>query len=323
MPKPLTDKKQRPWKLFSWPRVGVVDVGSNAIRVTVAEITTSEIRELESKRFALRLGKDVFNNGRILSSRTQTNLIDVFSQIKNIFMNNGVDLYRAVATSALRSARNRKQILDQLRKKTGIDLELIKASEEERLIGYSLPSYAQKGKTLLMDLGGGSLEVGAYDCAKLQGMSTFPLGAVRLLTLKPAFSKNSVLLCEHIARICEKDHFFRDFVNKRHPSLKIVGSGGNIRALYRVSRKIFHKKTKALPKLSSQELSLIIQKFESLSPRQRQNKFKLPLDRADVILPAAYVFYEILHYLDVKSIDVPSGVSLRRGILLDLQKQLF
>jgi exopolyphosphatase/guanosine-5'-triphosphate,3'-diphosphate pyrophosphatase len=323
MTNPLTKKKQRPWRLFSWPRVGVVDVGSNAIRVTVAEITTSEIREIENKRFALRLGKDVFKNGSILSSRTQTNLIDVFSQIKNIFMENGVDLYRAVATSALRSARNRKQILDRIRKKTGIDLELIEASEEERLIGYSLPLYAQKGKTLLMDLGGGSLEVGAYDQAKLQGMSTFPLGAVRLLSLKPEFSNNSVHLCKHIARICEKDRFFRDFVNKRHSSLKVVGSGGNIRALYRVGRKVFHKKVGTLPRLSSQELSLIIQKLERMSSRQRQSKFKLPLDRADVILPAAYVFYEILHYLDVKSIDVPSGVSLRRGILLDLQKQLF
>jgi exopolyphosphatase/pppGpp-phosphohydrolase len=60
-----------------------------------------------------------------------------------------------------------------------------------------------------------------------------------------------------------------------------------------------------------------------MTPRQRHNKLKLPLDRADVILPASYVFYEILNYLNVKEIDVPSGVSLRRGILLDLQKELF
>ena len=323
MANPLAEKRQRPWRLFSWPRVGVVDVGSNAIRVTVAEITTNEIRELESKRFALRLGKDVFSNKGILSSRTQTNLIDVFSQIKNIFLENGVDLYRAVATSALRSARNRKQILERLRKKTGIDLELIEASEEERLIGYSLPDYAKKGKTVLMDLGGGSLEVGAYDRSKLQGMTTFPLGAVRLLELKSSISKNSVLLCEHIAKICERDNFFRNFVNSKHPSLTVVGSGGNIRALSRISRKLFHKKIHFKSRLRLEELSLIIQKLEGMSPRQRQNKFKLPSDRADVILPAAYVFFELLNYLNVKTIDVPSGVSLRKGILLDLQKELF
>ena len=316
-------KARRPWRLFSWPRVGVVDVGSNAIRVMVAEITNNEIRELLSKRFALRLGKDVFNNGGTLSSRTQTNLIDVFSQIKNIFSDNKVNLYRAVATSALRSARNRKRILNRIRKNTGLDLELIEASEEERLIGYSLPEYARKGKTLLMDLGGGSLEVGAYDRAKLQGMSTFPLGAVRLLALKSSAANSSVHLCEHIALKCEKDRFFREFVNAKHPHLTVIGSGGNIRALYRVSRKIFHKKSTSHPKLSCQEISLLIQKFEKMTPRQRHNKLKLPLDRADVILPAAYVFYEILNYLNVKEIDVPSGVSLRRGILLDLQKELF
>jgi exopolyphosphatase/guanosine-5'-triphosphate,3'-diphosphate pyrophosphatase len=319
----LIKKRQKPWRLFSWPRVGVVDVGSNAIRVTVAEITTNEIREFVSKRFALRLGEDVFKNGRILSSRTQTNLIDVFSQIQNIFIENGVDLYRAVATSALRSARNRKKILNKLRKKTGIHLELIAASEEERLIGYSLPEYAKKGKSLLMDLGGGSLEIGAYHRSFLDGMSTLPLGAVRLLSFHSSMAKNSVQLCEHIARVCEQDRFFKDFVNTKHSSLRVVGSGGNIRALYRVSRKMFRKKTTLIPRLKVDELSLIIQKLEKMSPRQRQNKFKLPSDRADVILPAAYVFYEILNYLNLKNIDVPSGVSLRRGILLDLQRELF
>ena len=323
MAKPLVKKSQKPWKLFSWPRVGVVDVGSNAIRVTVAELTPNEIREMVSKRFALRLGKDVFNKRRILSSRTQTNLIDVFSQIKNIFTENGVDLYRAVATSALRSARNRKKILNRLAKKTGLELELIEASEEERLIGYSLPRYAQRGKTLLMDLGGGSLEVGAYDQSKLLGMSTFPLGAVRLLGTKSSAAKNAIQLCEHISSVCERDVFFRRFVNSKHPSLKVVGSGGNIRALSRVGRKIFHKKTNSTPRLSIHELAVIIQKLEKMSSRQRQNKFKLPVDRSDVILPAAYVFYEILHFLNAKSIDVPSGVSLRKGILLDLQRELF
>ena len=77
---------KRPWNLFSWPRVGVVDVGSNAIRLTIAELSNNEIREIGSQRFSLRLGKDVFNNGRNLSTTTQSNLVDVFAEIKKILL---------------------------------------------------------------------------------------------------------------------------------------------------------------------------------------------------------------------------------------------
>src|SRR4051794_12097349 len=125
----------RAWRLFSWPRVGVVDVGSNAIRVTVAEVSTTEIREIESDRFSLRLGKDVFNNNCTVGAQAQANLIDIFVEINKIFVEHKVDLYRAVGTAALRSARNRKRVLARVLKGTGIQIELISPTEEGRLIG--------------------------------------------------------------------------------------------------------------------------------------------------------------------------------------------
>jgi exopolyphosphatase/guanosine-5'-triphosphate,3'-diphosphate pyrophosphatase len=213
--------------------VGVVDVGSNAIRVTIAEVSSSEIRPIETHRFSLRLGKDVFNNGRTISLESQANLIDIFNQIKKIFLEHKVDLYRAVATAALRSARNRKRVLSRVLRNTGIQIELISAEEEGRLIGASLPKRHFARRELLMDLGGGSLELAYYENSVLKGVTTLPLGAVRLLSK----GQSVHALCDHIAAVSEKDTFLWKFIQHTPKDLYVVGSGGNIRALYRRERK--------------------------------------------------------------------------------------
>ncbi len=318
----MIGNRKRPWKLFSWPRVGVVDVGSNAIRITVAELSNDEIRELSNHRFALRLGKDVFNNG-MLSSKTQSTLVEIFAEIKKIFVDNKVDLYRVVATSALRSARNRKIILSRVLRKTGMQIELINAVEEGRLIGASMPRKPFAKSEFLMDLGGGSLELAYFENGALRGITSLPLGAVRLLQIFNTQKMNTNALCRHIATLCSRDPFLNKFLKKPPKKIYIVGSGGNIRALYRLRKKILHKEFSSNPILKRKDLALIIEKLESVSPKQREKTFKLAKDRADIILPAAYVFYEMLFYLGVEEVHVPMTVSLRRGTLAELQYKLF
>lgn len=309
----------RPWKLFSWPRVGVVDVGSNAIRLTIAEVSNMEVREVGTQRFSLRLGKDVFNNNGTLSSRTQANLIDIFVEIKKIFLEHKVDLYRAVATSALRSARNRRRVLQRVSKASGLQIELISAKEEGRLIGASLPRRHFAKNELLMDLGGGSLELAYFENRQPKKITSLPLGAVRLLGKN--FNTNQ--LCNYIASLCEKDPFVWDFMQKHPKNLYVVGSGGNIRALYRLRKRILHRPCSSNPSMSIQDLIAVIQKIEETNPKDREKKLKLAKDRADVILPAAYVFYEILNYVGAEKIHIPMSVSLRQGVLADLQEKLY
>lgn len=313
-------REKRPWKLFSWPRVGVVDVGSNAIRLTIAEVSNDEIREIGSQRFALRLGKDVFNSNRTLSTVTQANLVDIFIEIKKIFVEHKVSLYRTVATSALRSARNRKRVLQRVLNTSGLQIELISAHEEGRLIGASLPRKHFAKNELLMDLGGGSLELAYFENREPHSITSLPLGAVRLLN-KNKLDPNR--LCDHIAQLCERDPFVWKFMQKHPKDLYVVGSGGNIRALYKLRKKILHKACAPSPVLSLSEIASITQKLEQLSPKERENKLDLAKDRSDVILPAAYVFHEVLSYLGIDKIHVPMTVSLRRGVLTDLQQKLF
>ncbi len=318
----MTGNKKRPWKIFSWPRVGVVDVGSNAIRATVADVESKEIHELGSYRFALRLGKDVFDKG-VLTSKSQDALLAIFLEIREIFVQNNVEFYRVVATSALRSARNRKIILSRVFQKTGIEIELINAIDEGRLIGSSMPRERFATKEFLMDLGGGSLEMAYFENGVLGGVTSLPLGAVRLLRVFQNQKIDANELCRHIANVCSKNVFLNQFLKSRPKKFHVVGSGGNIRALYRLRKKILHKEPTRDQVLNTKDLSLIIKKLESASNSQRVALYNMAKDRADIILPAAYVFYELLHYLGVDEVHVPMSVSLRRGMLVDFQSRMF
>ena len=327
--------KQTGWRFFQWPIVGVVDVGSNAIRASLAEVGPTGIEESETRRFSVRLGNDVFRNGRTISSATQANLIEAFSQIKNLFDKNKVQFYRAVATSALRSAKNKKAILNRILKSTQLNVELIDSHLEGCLVGHSLSEKYLQGWTLLLDLGGGSLEMALYHHGHLMRMTSLPLGAVRVLEAEKKLlneqkrkQKNSRLkeltafYSVYVANVYENDPFMRYFFHQNIKDLHVVGSGGNIRSLYRLSKKILKRKGSSNPSLKRDDLRLLIQRLEALSERQRQKKYGLAKDRADVIVPAGYVFYDILHYIDIDKIYVPQGVSLRKGILKEFQKSL-
>jgi exopolyphosphatase/guanosine-5'-triphosphate,3'-diphosphate pyrophosphatase len=170
-----------------------------------------------------------------------------------------------------------------------------------------------------MDLGGGSLELAYYENSVLKGVTTLPLGAVRLLSK----GQSVHALCDHIAAVSEKDTFLWKFIQHTPKDLYVVGSGGNIRALYRLRKRILHKELSKIPVLSLRDLTTIIQKLEKKSPKQREKDFKLAKDRADVIVPAGYVFHQILHYLGAQEIHVPFSVSLRQGTLIDLQRDLY
>jgi exopolyphosphatase / guanosine-5'-triphosphate,3'-diphosphate pyrophosphatase len=166
------------------PTVGAVDVGSNAIRLAVVEVGASGVvdRELR-RRYALRLGADVFAHGRI-GPEARRRLLEIFRDIARRLERMRVERYRAVATSATRDAKNGAAVLKSIFAATGIELEVISGVEEGRLARASLSralGELPRG-TALIDVGGGSVEIVAAHGNR--GVS-LPLGSVRLLQRLP------------------------------------------------------------------------------------------------------------------------------------------
>src|SRR5688572_11084656 len=161
--------------------LGAIDAGSNAIRVCIARAVGGELVVVEAERVPVRLGHHTFTHGE-LDTKTIEAAVVAFARFRRLFDQHGVTRYRAVATSALRNAANREDLIDRLFRELKIELEVIDGEEEGRLVRRAVLQ-AMKGRSdpsLIVDLGGGSLEVTER---VRDGWDTWSLkiGTVRLL----------------------------------------------------------------------------------------------------------------------------------------------
>ena len=163
------------------PTFAAIDIGSNSCRLAIASVEQHELRTLYEDREVTRLGESVFETGEI-SPQAMLNTIKALKRFHKAVQMHVADHVRVVATSATRDARNAEAFSIRVKSATGWDLEIISGLEEGRLIHLGVMTYEPdaRGRTLLIDLGGGSCEISVSDGGRIQGMVSLPLGAVRL-----------------------------------------------------------------------------------------------------------------------------------------------
>lgn len=299
-------------------RVSAIDIGSNAIRMMVAEIHTEEphIQILKKMRAPVRLGHDTFSTG-IISEHTLQHAEDTFKQFVKINERFQVEKCRAVATSACREAKNKKEFQDLILKTAGIQIEIIDGTEEGHLIHLAVQKeLALDGKkTMLIDVGGGSVEITFSNGSKVQETKSFPMGTVRVLEnlakRKMPESQLNIIMGEFLPEISK--HIAN---NTNHDPLHFaIGTGGNLECLVGLKTMLLNKV--AVPFLTLAELDQIIEKLKILSVKDRIEKLKLRPDRADVIVPSSVLVQTIMRQAEVEKIMIP-GVGLRDGIIWSL-----
>ena len=297
------------------PAIAAVDVGSNAIRLVVLEVGGSgHGRHLEQQRYALRLGTDVFGTGAI-STDTLERMLTVFTDIAARLHQHGVTCYRAVGTSALRDARNTREVVETLRRTTGISLEVIDGREETRLMRDALLREvdAPRRGMLLIDLGGGSLEL-----ERLPGRRSLslPLGTVRLLHRYPVLQEP--LSAEAISAIgLEIECELRQALHRRRPCTIGVGTGGNLDALGRLVPVV----DRPCVTIDVGRLEALAVEAGALTMGERGLRYGLRPDRADLVLPAALVVLALSRVVGLHEILVP-GTGLRQALLYELAASL-
>ena len=167
------------------PTIASIDVGSNAIRLSVANVDSSgEYRTLYTERAPVRLGQDVFTKG-VISTHTVDRMLETFGEFRKKLDEHAVTHVKAVATSALREATNRDLALKAIQKATGIEVSVIGGEEEARLIHLAAKEAVNfKNKVaLLVDIGGGSVEVVLADDSTVLCTESYAMGSVRLLKI--------------------------------------------------------------------------------------------------------------------------------------------
>lgn len=302
-------------------RFAAIDIGSNAIRLVIGERDRhGDIKVLKKVREGVRLGKDVFASGEI-SEKAEQKIIEALKKFGVMIKSHDVEHFRAVATSALREAKNGEAVIQSVRRATGITIDVIDGLTEGRLI-FSAVSHRvdlHEKISLLIDIGGGSVELTIADHGRPLGSQTFKLGTVRLLQLLE--ERN---LKERHLRSVIGDHLapVEKFIRSKLKGLHIdhaIGTGGNFECLGKLRVALLQKSS--IFSMTRVELEELVQHLESMSVKERVQFLRLRPDRADVIIPAALVTDAILTLAEIDVLTIPY-VGLRDGILADLAERI-
>jgi exopolyphosphatase/guanosine-5'-triphosphate,3'-diphosphate pyrophosphatase len=280
-------------------KFAAIDIGSNGARMQISSVLHDEgvvrLKKVEYVRFPLRLGHDVFTEGRI-SSLSEDRMMKLMLAYQLLMELHEIEDYMACSTSAMREASNGPEVREHIEQRTGIHIQIIDGQKEAELVNNVVVKSLGEGQYIHIDVGGGSTELNVYQDRRKIAAKSFKLGSVRLLEGKE--SKTSwVKIKEWI-----QDHV--DFTQE----IQAVGTGGNINKLFDLSSKLTESST------SIEEIERMRDYISGFTLEERINKLQLNPDRADVIVPAGDIYTSAMKWAGAKIMHVPD-VGLKDGML--------
>jgi exopolyphosphatase/guanosine-5'-triphosphate,3'-diphosphate pyrophosphatase len=290
-----------------------IDIGSNAFRLLISYVENlhgdrPEFRKAAFIRVPVRLGEDVFTGGDIGPDkyRRVVEAMQGFAHLIRIF---DVRASRVCATSAMREASNGPLLAAEIERTSGLRVEIISGREEAETIFEALDIGGLVNgdrSYLLVDVGGGSVEVSVYSNHRRAFSASFPLGTVRTLS--------GAALQTEMERFKECLHHIHEKWNPH----AIIGSGGNINKTYKLlSKKARGKEGNTL---DVGDLKKLYDELSALSYDDRIARFGLNDYRADVIVPALDIFLIAAHRCHIDEVIVPK-MGLVDGMIHKLYKE--
>ena len=287
-------------------KYAAIDIGSNALRLLISNVIEYKKETITLKnslvRVPIRLGEDAFTTG-IISRNNIKQIIIAMKAFQNLMKVHNVKNYLAFATAALREAKNGKDVVDRVKKKSGINIQIINGKKEAKIISNSnvFEGIDSKKTILYIDVGGGSTELSIIRNKRVLKSISLKIGTVRLL--EDGVDSKTWYKAKEWVITCTKPY----------KNIFLLGTGGNINKLHKIS------KNKENQPLTYNELKKIYKNLNSLSYEERIIEFALNQDRSDVIIPATKLFLKIFEWSGAKVVYVPR-VGLSDGMIKELYK---
>ena len=285
-------------------KVATIDIGSNAIRLLISNVFSVNGKLHHTKnslyRVQLRLGDDSFKKG-VISPKNIKKLKSTLQSFKLLMDVNDIKKYLAYATSAMRSISNGEKLLKSLEIETGLKVEIITGKKESEIVAKNdISTHIGKTKNYcFIDVGGGSTEVVIYKKGEFYKSKSFKIGGVRLingLVENSTWKEFELWLKSHAVEL---------------KKLKIIGIGGNINKLYKLSGVKYTKP------LERKRFKKTLVRLENMSFTKKLTKLKLNPDRIDVIVPAGKIYFFMMKTLGIKEIYVPR-IGLADGMVNEI-----
>ncbi len=283
-------------------KYAAIDIGSNAMRLLITNIVEQEGKETQFNKSSLvrvpiRLGQDAFTVGEITEENIER-MVDAMKAFKLLMKVHKVEKYMACATSAMREAYNGKEVVEIIKKKSDVKIDIIDGKKEAAIIASTdLHHILKTDQTYLyVDVGGGSTEFSLFSNGKIVASKSFKAGTVRLLN-----DVVSEIVWQEIEKWIKTN-------TEEYENISLIGSGGNINKIFKMSGK-HEDKPLSYIYMNSQYTFL-----SSLTYEQRIAELALNPDRADVIIPALRVYLNAMKWSGARNIYVPK-IGLSDGIV--------
>ena len=286
-------------------RYAAIDIGSNAVRLLISEVEEHEERpkKLKLLRIPIRLGFDTFENGNISEARLANleRTIKVYKLMMEIY---DVKHYRACATSAMRDAKNKDEILRRIKEDTGLVIDVISGDEEASIVyeTHIAEILEPDHRYLYIDVGGGSTELTLFSKNKIKSAGSFNIGTIRMLG-----DQVDTAEWDRMKKWIRQNVQYDEEVFG-------IGSGGNINTIFQLSRK-----RQGRP-LSYDFILDFCKEIKEVNIEERIRLYNMKPDRADVIIPACKIFLAVMKWGNIKNIFVPQ-IGLVDGIVQMLVRE--
>ena len=291
-----------------------IDIGANSIRMSIGENSEVKLKLIDNLVHPLRLGKDSFLK-RYIKPENLEEAIRVLEGFKLKLKEYGVKKYRVVATSPLRDIENQEFFLEQIRSKTGFNVEILERSEEERLVFLGLKykmknfkDYVKKG-VMIAKVGSGDVEISLLKSGDFFVSRSIPIGGLRL-------RQNLKDVPEEYFPDAVEKFVVSDFrmLTQALPEINaeyVIGAGTLLRIIHSLAG------TDKNPEINSSDLKKLYRDLKKLSISQISETYKLPSEYADLILPTTYLYIKLLELTKAKSI-IFEDISFTECLLLEL-----
>jgi exopolyphosphatase/guanosine-5'-triphosphate,3'-diphosphate pyrophosphatase len=298
-------------------RIGIIDIGSNSIRLVIYELTPEGAHRVlneckESARLSERIGTD-----GVLPIKDIEAVAAILSHFKRICEASGVTYIRAVATAAIRNAANSAEIMETLRQRTSMRIDILSGEEEARYGFLGVINTMEIADGFLVDIGGGSTEVTLFRGRRMLNSVSFPFGSVnttRQFTRDGAIGEADILA---IRAMVERAASAHPWISS-NPGLPLIGLGGTVRSLGKIDQR---RRQYSLPlahnyEIAPADMDTLASWLSSLTLAKRKKVDGLSKDRADIIVPGLTILQAIFKTTGA-SHYVVSGAGLRDGLLYE------
>lgn len=307
------------------PRLAAIDVGTNSIRLVVAELdSAASYRVLDEERAQTRLGEGLYESG-MLGAEAMRRSLEALSEMRALAEGIGVEELRAIATAAVREANNGAAFLQAAEDEAGVRIEVISEDEEARLAFRSVRKHfpLSDRPAAIVDIGGGSLEVILSAGGMIEQMHSLPLGAVRLT--ERYVGSDPVSVAEWRALRKAIDRVLKKRMGKPPFTTPVmIGSGGTFSALAAIA--MFERLGEAGPgqgyRLTRSQWNRLTRRLRDAPLDVRRRIRGLNPDRADIIVAGAAAVSRLARRLGAREILVNER-GIRDGLLLSMIDERF